>query len=103
MVKPEATLMWLTHIYMTDPFPVTSIKSGGVKSVSWSQTFLLINYKSYKMKQRDKITEKPKKVRKINKKNYNTVGTISNKISKSQKKAKSIPLTQNFPGLVQPL
>ena len=64
MVKPEATLMSLTHIYMTDPFPVTSIKSGGLKSVLWSQTFLLINYKSYKMKYSDKITEKQKKVKK---------------------------------------
>ena len=49
---------------MTDPFPVTSIKSGGLKSVLWTQTPLLINYKSYKMKQRDKITEKQKKVKK---------------------------------------
>jgi hypothetical protein len=53
MVKPEATLMSLTHIYMTDPFPLTSIKSGGLKSVLWSQTFFFINYKSYKMKNRD--------------------------------------------------
>ena len=99
MVKPEATLMSLTHIYMTDPFPVTSIKSGGLKSVLWSQTFFFINYKSYKMKNRDKITEKQKKVKK--KKKQKKYTTISNQISKSQKKTKSIPLTQNFPGLVQ--
>jgi hypothetical protein len=47
--------MSLTHIYMTDPFPVTSIKSGGLKSVLWSQTFFFINYKSYKKQQPIKI------------------------------------------------